>query len=109
MVSALLHISTVPAKFVFNGCLVLVFGFGFWFLFLENERRAGDLILIFYFYFLLFIASDRASLFCFPPSPLPISSNRLYSPLLMTLTLSEAASSKKWILLRRSFLADPKI
>lgn len=62
--SALLHLSTVPAKFVFNGVFVLL---------LENETRVGDIIFI-NFFLLLFIASDRAflSLFClfsffFPP------------------------------------------
>lgn len=65
--------------------------------------------MIFIFYFLFFtIYSFRqglAFLFSFKSPPHFI---RLYSPPLMTLTLSEAASSKKWILLRHSFLADPK-
>lgn len=98
--SSLLHLSTVLAKFVFN-----VF-----FLLLERESRVGDIIFInFFFTIYSFRQGLSFPLASFSLNPLPVFFVFLilHTSLLMTLALSKAASSKK-LLLKYSFLADPK-
>lgn len=106
MFSALLHF---PQYLLSLYLMVFCFCFSE----MREETEIGFLLIVFFVFvfFLLFIASDRASFslssFKYPPhfffffilNTLP----------LLTLALSEAASSKKWLLPKHSFLADPKI
>lgn len=108
MFSALLHF---PQYLLSLYLMVFCFCFSE----MREETEIGFLLIVFFvflvlfFFFLLFIASDRASFslssFKYPPHFFFI----LNTLPLLTLALSEAASFKKWLLPKHSFLAGPKI